>query len=70
MTKQRIVISSLLFILLSQLVVLVTLPSSKLTSETEDIKNIKTIKAKPKILLSTTGIQTLLTATLSTTLPL
>ena len=58
MTKQRIVISSLLFIFIVTTCSFGYITFSKLTSETEDIKNIKTIKAKPKILLSTTGIQT------------
>ena len=58
MTKQRIVISSLLFIFILTTCSFSYITFSKLTSETEDIKNIKTITAKPKLLLSTTGIQT------------
>ncbi|MDU6127732.1 MAG: hypothetical protein E6658_10800 [Veillonella sp.] len=57
MTKQRIVISSLLFIFILTTCSFSYITFSKLTSKTEDIKNIKTIKAKPKLLLSTTGIQ-------------
>ena len=57
MTKQRIVISSLLFIFILTTCSFGYITFSKLTSETEDIKNIKTITAKPKLLLSTTGIQ-------------
>lgn len=57
MTKQRIVISSLLFIFILTTCSFSYITFSKLTSETEDIKNIKTITAKPKLLLSTTGIQ-------------
>ena len=58
MTKQRIVISSLLFIFILTTCSFSYITFSKLTSETEDIKNIKTITAKPKLLISTTGIQT------------
>ena len=58
MTKQRIVISSLLFIFILTTCSFGYITFSKLTSETEDIKNIKTITAKPKLLISTTGIQT------------
>ena len=57
MTKQRIVISSLLFIFILTTCSFSYITFSKLTSKTEDIKNIKTIKAKPNLLLSTTGIQ-------------
>lgn len=57
MTKQRIVISSLLFIFILTTCSFSYITFSKLTSETEDIKNIKTITAKPKLLLSTTGIK-------------
>ena len=44
MTKQRIVISSLLFIFIVTTCSFGYITFSKLTSETEDIKNIKKIK--------------------------
>lgn len=49
MTKQRIVISSLLFIFILTTCSFSYITFSKLTSKTEDIKNIKTIKAKDKV---------------------
>ena len=49
MTKQRIVISSLLFIFILTTCSFSYITFSKLTSKTEDIKNIKTIKSKAQI---------------------